>query len=154
MEAESNDVWDYYEKCEVEEIGERRAKCRLCANIYNYSATIHNLKIHLARKHSISLGIQTHRSRSPKERRKRNTEVWSFFSRVEGKEKFASCHYCDKVLSYQTTTNNLKTHLRKQHPAAFTRMELAQQDTAEIEYIEEYLETDNEEGKFLAYFNS
>ncbi|XP_063836838.1 uncharacterized protein LOC135085981 [Ostrinia nubilalis] len=149
MESESTDVWDYFDKCGTDEIGERRATCRVCSNVYNYNATIHNLKIHLQRKHSVVIGkIAPGRTKtSAKERPKRNTEIWGYFSPVEGKERFASCHICDKVLSYQTTTNNLKTHLRKQHPLAYSALEQATENNqpTEVEYVEEYLESDNDD---------
>lgn len=55
-------------------------------------------------------------------KRKKYSPVWDFFTQYDLNDKVAVCNICSKHLSYRTTSNNLKSHLKGKHPYRYTQL--------------------------------
>lgn len=147
-----DDVWDHFEKVILDdEPTEKKAKCLICGNCYNYTGTIHNLKRHLSIKHGIQVacrlkgvgtvtGVRIKRTNKLKHR-----ALWKVFTPTNEDEKLADCKLCGKNLSYKSTTGNLMMHFRRSHPEAC--LKLLSNDSLYSE--SDYEEYEEEEGKII-----
>lgn len=59
-----------------------------------------------------------------------SSELWNHFDKEDGQEKKAKCKICKTLLSYKTTTGNLKTHLKLRHIEAYRTIAIAHGNNA------------------------
>ncbi|XP_045781443.1 uncharacterized protein LOC123878317 isoform X3 [Maniola jurtina] len=132
-------IWNMFSKESIEiKDNDRKVKCILCENMVNYTV-ISDLKQHLIKEHSNYINVL-----ELKTRRSRNKvlSIWNHFTPTECKY-FAECNHCKKVLSYRTTTANLKKHLTRAHPEINWRSEVT--ETIKTESASKY--DDSEDGQ-------
>ena len=48
MRSNSSALWDYFDKVQNED---KKARCRLCCDLYSFKTSTGNLKAHLKKKH-------------------------------------------------------------------------------------------------------
>lgn len=122
-ERDSNPIWNYYDKCL-----NKKAKCRICSNLYSYASTTHNLLMHLERKHETVLkgGSNEEQFRDTNER------IWEYFIKTL-KTGHASCKICENICPF-SHTDTLVSHLKEEHLDEFNEyMNTSEEDQVLVE---------------------
>lgn len=50
------------------------------------------------------------------QKKQKTSFIWNFFSEKRGSDSLALCDICKQVLSYKSSSNNLRKHMIRKHP--------------------------------------
>lgn len=126
-----------------------KASCKFCNSTFAWLKGHSNIKMHLFMSHPDQLGL-TKIIPVRKSHGVTKSLIWTYYSKTDDNDRVASCNLCGKVLSYRSTTTNLKVHLSRSHNEEYVRyLENLpmNNDSTETEFV------DANNGRQLLYYH-